>query len=102
MMDIRPVIFVVGVLLATLAVVMCVPAVVDYSLNHSDWEVFAVAAGVTFFVGVTMALIAARESCHGAPLVIDETCSWVRFCASRVARRKMPTACCGLRSESPK
>ena len=55
-MDIRPAIFVVGLLLATLAVVMCIPAIYDYAIGHSDWEVFAVSAGTTFFVGVTMAL----------------------------------------------
>ncbi len=55
-MDFRPAIFTVGVLLATLAVVMCVPAVVDFALGHPDWQVFAAAAGTTFFVGATMAL----------------------------------------------
>ena len=55
-MDIRPAIFVVGLLLATLAVVMCIPAIYDYAIGHADWEVFAVSAGTTFFVGVTMAL----------------------------------------------
>ncbi len=55
-MDFRPVIFVVGLLLATLAVVMCVPAIADFAYGHPDWQVFAVAAATTFFVGVTMAL----------------------------------------------
>lgn len=55
-MDFRPAIFTVGVLLATLALVMCVPAIVDFALGHPDWQVFAAAAGTTFFVGATMAL----------------------------------------------
>ncbi len=55
-MDYRPAIFVVGLLLATLAVVMCVPAIADFAYGHPDWQVFAVAAATTFFVGVTMAL----------------------------------------------
>lgn len=57
-MDFRPAIFVVGLLLATLAVVMCVPAIADFAYGHPDWQVFAVAAATTFFVGVTMALTA--------------------------------------------
>lgn len=55
-MDVRPAIFIVGLLLATLAVVMCIPAIVDYVLGHPDWQVFAVSAATTFFVGVTMTL----------------------------------------------
>ena len=55
-MDLRPAIFVVGLLLATLAVVMCVPAVIDFMIGHPDWQVFAAAAALTLFVGVTMAL----------------------------------------------
>lgn len=55
-MNIRPAIFTVGVLLATLAVVMCIPAIYDFALDHPDWQVFAASAGTTFFVGVTMAL----------------------------------------------
>ena len=55
-MDFRPAIFVVGLLLATLAVVMCVPAIADFAYGHPDWQVFAVSAAMTFFVGVTMAL----------------------------------------------
>ena len=55
-MDFRPAIFVVGLLLATLAVVMCVPAIADVAYGHPEWQVFAVSAATTFFVGVTMAL----------------------------------------------
>lgn len=57
-MDFRPAIFVVGLLLATLAVVMCIPAIADFAYGHPDWQVFAVSAASTFFVGVTMALTA--------------------------------------------
>lgn len=57
-MDFRPAIFVVGLLLATLAVVMCIPAIADFAYGHPDWQVFAVSAATTFFVGVTMALTA--------------------------------------------
>ena len=55
-MDYRPAIFIVGLLLATLAIAMCLPAAADFAYGHPDWQVFAVAAATTFFVGVTMAL----------------------------------------------
>lgn len=60
-MDVRPAIFTVGILLATLAVVMCIPAAYDFAIDHPDWQVFAVSAGTTFFVGVTMALTTRTE-----------------------------------------
>ena len=55
-MDFRPIFLVIGILLATLALVMLIPALVDAFTGHSDWEVFAISSGVTLFVGVAMAL----------------------------------------------
>ena len=56
MMDFRPVLLLVGLLLATLALGMAVPAVVDLLAGNRDWEVFALSAGLTLFVGVSLAL----------------------------------------------
>ena len=56
MTDLRPVVLVVGILLTTLAVGMCVPAVVDGVAGHPNWQVFGVSAGLTMFVGVAMTL----------------------------------------------
>ncbi len=56
MMDFRPVLLVVGVLLAILALAMCVPAGVDLMAGNPDWQVFVLSAGLTMFVGVAMAL----------------------------------------------
>lgn len=55
-MDYRPVFMAIGALLTVLAVGMMVPAVVDAFLGHADWQVFAAAAAVTLFVGVSMVL----------------------------------------------
>ncbi len=78
-MDFRPIILVCGTLLAALAVVMCVPALVDFGNDHPDWEVFAICAGITLFVGVGMALTSRSD---GAKLNIRQafvmtTLSWV-------------------------
>ena len=56
MHDYRPIFLVVGMLLAILAVGMLIPAAVDAYAGNPDWQVFAVSAGVTMFVGVAMAL----------------------------------------------
>lgn len=56
MLDFRPILFVIGLLLSTLAVAMIVPAIVDALAGNVDWQVFAISAGFTLFVGVALAL----------------------------------------------
>jgi len=56
MIELRPVIFVIGILLTVLAIAMVIPAIVDIAVGHPDWQVFLVAAFVTLFVGVSMML----------------------------------------------
>ena len=58
MIDFRPIVFVLGVLLSIIAVAMMLPAVVDAASGHPDWQVFAAAALLTLFVGVAMMLTA--------------------------------------------
>jgi trk system potassium uptake protein TrkH len=49
--DFRPIVFILGVLLSTLAGAMCLPAIADAVSGNDDWQVFAVGAGFTAFVG---------------------------------------------------
>ena len=56
MLDFRPVFYINGILLTTLAAAMCAPLVADLVVHHPDWRVFAGAAGLTAFVGVTLIL----------------------------------------------
>lgn len=56
MIELRPIIFILGILLSILAVAMVIPAIVDVAIGHKDWQVFLVAAFVTLFVGVSMML----------------------------------------------
>lgn len=56
MVDLRPVLFVLGILLATLAAAMLVPAAVDAALGGPDWSIFILSAGVTLFIGVSLVL----------------------------------------------
>ena len=56
MIELRPVVFIIGILLSILAVAMIIPAIVDIAVGHPDWQVFLVAAFVTLFVGVSMML----------------------------------------------
>ena len=41
MIELRPVLFVIGLLLSILAIAMVIPAVVDSAVGHPDWLVFA-------------------------------------------------------------
>lgn len=56
MIDFRPILFVVGILLTTLALAMCGPLVVDAMMGNPDWRVFAGSSGLSLFIGVTMIL----------------------------------------------
>ncbi|MEX0759751.1 MAG: potassium transporter TrkG, partial [Tistlia sp.] len=56
MVDFRPILFVIGVLLSVLAVAMAIPAIVDAASGHADWQVFAAAGAVTLFVGICLVL----------------------------------------------
>lgn len=61
MIDLRPILFVIGILLAILAVAMTLPAAVDASFGDPDWSVFAGAAAVTGFFGASL-MLATRPS----------------------------------------
>ncbi len=56
MIDIRPVLLVVGTLLATLGCAEMLPAIYDLSLGNPDWQVFAASSLMTVFVGVMLNL----------------------------------------------
>ncbi len=56
MLDIRPILLVIGILLTTLGIAMVIPALVDLASDEADWKVFIVAAGVTTFVGASLTI----------------------------------------------
>jgi trk system potassium uptake protein TrkH len=56
MIDYRPALFVIGILLMTLSVAMLAPFAIDVIDGHPDWQVFASAALLTMFVGGVLVL----------------------------------------------
>ena len=83
MIDFRPVFFVVGILLATLALAMGIPALADAAVGHPDWQVFALSAALTLFVGGALVL---TNRARGVRLTIRQafvltTASWVVLAA---------------------
>ena len=56
MIDFRPISFILGILVSILAVMMLAPAAVDFFSGNQDWEVFAVSASVTFFIGISLVI----------------------------------------------
>ncbi len=55
MIDLRPILLVTGVLLATLGCAMMIPALYDLTVGHEDWLIFAASATLTLFVGIGLA-----------------------------------------------
>ena len=56
MIDFRPALFVIGILLTTIAVAMLAPFAVDLVNGHPDWQIFAGAGTLTLFVGGVLVL----------------------------------------------
>ncbi len=54
MIDLRPVLLVIGFLLTIMSVGMLVPALVDLSVGHADWQAFAWSGGLGVFLGLTL------------------------------------------------
>ncbi len=57
LIDLRPILFVVGILLIILALFMAPPMVADMAAGHRDWQVFLAAGTATLFIGVTLVLM---------------------------------------------
>jgi trk system potassium uptake protein TrkH len=51
LIDFRPVVHIVGLLLVIVAAIMMVPATVDYAVGSSDWRSFVLAAAASLFAG---------------------------------------------------
>lgn len=83
MIEYRPVLLVIGILLSVLAVVMLIPAVVDLFLNNNDWISFFLAAFLTAFVGISLILTNHGEnvSLNLKQAFILTTLSWVSVVA---------------------
>ncbi|HEY9080677.1 TrkH family potassium uptake protein [Magnetovibrio sp.] len=79
MMDFRPILMILGILLATLAFGMCIPALVDAVQGNPDWQVFAVSAGLTLFVGVSLTLTSStgRVQLNVRQAFVMTTLSWL-------------------------
>ena len=50
MIDLRPILLVTGVLLATLGCAMMIPALYDLTVGHEDWLIFSASAAITLFL----------------------------------------------------
>jgi trk system potassium uptake protein TrkH len=57
LIDLRPILFVVGILMIILALFMAPPMVADMAAGHPDWQVFLAAGTATLFIGVTLVLM---------------------------------------------
>ena len=55
-LDLRPIYFIIGLLLLTLSIGMLLPAAVDLAEGNPDWQVFMLSSAVTTFVGAALVL----------------------------------------------
>jgi trk system potassium uptake protein len=71
MIDMRPVFYVIGLVVAILGATMLVPMAVDLYYDSDDWAVFLTSAVITVVVGGTMAIATANSA--GPGLTIRQT-----------------------------
>ena len=78
MTDSRPILFIIGILMSTLALAMCLPAVADAAVYNPDWKVFALASAFTLLIGVMLMLTAhsANRSLNQRQAFVLTTLSW--------------------------
>lgn len=83
MIELRPVMFLIGMLLTVLAGSMLVPVLVDLAQANPDWQVFAVSAAMTLFVGVALVLTNRGQDLSMGPrqAYVFTTLSWVVIAA---------------------
>ena len=83
MIDHRPILLVIGILLATLGCAMMIPALLEVALEQDGWVVFAASSVLTLFFGIAMA-IASRGKTGNLSLreaFLLTTFSWVFLAA---------------------
>ena len=64
LMDMRPVLYVIGILLSTLAVSMILPILVDLMSGNDDWKVFFLCMVFTAFLGGALILMNSGDNFH--------------------------------------
>ena len=79
MIDFRPTLFAIGVLLTTIAGAMLLPAATDGVLGNSDWSAFLLSAAVTavFGIALTLAFKPRRFELTVKQTFILTTVSWI-------------------------
>lgn len=58
MIQIRPILLALGLMVCLVAVAMILPAAIDYADGHSNWHAFAISAMFSLFIGVLLILFA--------------------------------------------
>lgn len=84
MFDLRPVLYVIGILLAILAAFMLIPAIFDYISNEQEWKGFLMSSFITVFVGLSLALSnkgSTRTALNIRQAFILTSVSWLVVCA---------------------
>ena len=83
MIDIRPILQVAGILLATLAIAMFLPMTADLVEGNDDWQVFLGAGFLTLFVGMSL-FLTNRTGASGLTVrqaFLLTAVAWIVLCA---------------------
>src|SRR5512137_132146 len=62
LLQLRPILFAIGLMLCIIAAAMLLPALVDLADDHDGWETFTASSVITFFAGGLLLLFAYDEN----------------------------------------
>lgn len=96
-MDIRPILYVTGILLCTLAASMSLPIIADLAADNPDWKVFLFCMTFTFFIGGALVLVNGGRKFHLSmrQTFLLTTLSWTTLAVAGAA----PFALSGLQMD---
>ena len=81
-MDLRPVLYIVGIFLCTLAGFMAIPLLLDVYYSNPEWKAFATSLGLCGFSGITLLLGNKQKNIEisGRQTFLLTALSWIFLC----------------------
>ncbi len=82
MPDLRPVLFVIGLMVGALGVLMFIPMAVDLIYKDRSWQAFLISGLMTTLLGATLAFAARAPAAdlRARGAFVLTTCSWIALC----------------------
>jgi trk system potassium uptake protein TrkH len=81
-MNLKPILYIIGIFLCTLSWFMAVPAILDYIDGNREWQAFALSVGISAFSGILLILGNREDKIEitGREAFVLTALSWIFLC----------------------